>query len=547
MRRSVISIGLLIGALVLAPPASGVATLVTQWGGTGTGNGQFSSAEDVAIGAGGQVYVADPGSGNGRISRFTSDGAFLSTWGGAGTGASQFASPNGVATDTAGNVYVTDLGNARVQKFSADGTFQLMWGWNVDTGGSAGFEICTAQTLPCFIGTSGSGAGQFFNPVGVAVDGANNVYVSEFAGQQRVQKFTSTGAPTGVSWGSVGTADGQFNRPIGLAVDGFGDVYVADRDNARIQKFNSSGVFITKWGTPGSGNGQLQGPEKVAIAPDGFVGVADYTNFRVQRFNALGSFFSVFSTIAGGPTMFRPVSITFDPQGDLYIVNKQDNTILRVRDVPAAGPLTLADLPDPQLGVDVNIDQLAGKVLVGIPKRRAGAGRARASQKGVSFVPLSEARQIPVGSFLDTRKGKLRLQSARNSRGTRQQGDFASGLFQVLQSRKRSARGLTDLVLKGSSFSRCKTAGRGKRRARRSGVEARGSAGRTIRRLRGSANGRFRTRGRRSSATVRGTVWTVTDRCDGTLTKVKRGKVAVRDFRRKKTIVLRAGKSYLAR
>ena len=62
-----------------------------------------------------------------------------------------------------------------------------------------------------------------------------------------------------------------------------------------------------------------------------------------------------------------------------------------------------------------------------------------------------------------------------------------------------------------------------------------------------SAPGRCRTRGRRSAATVRGTVWTVTDRCDGTLTKVTRGKVAVRDFRRKKTIVLRAGKSYLAR
>ena len=70
---------------------------------------------------------------------------------------------------------------------------------------------------------------------------------------------------------------------------------------------------------------------------------------------------------------------------------------------------------------------------------------------------------------------------------------------------------------------------------------------RTIRRLRGRAKGRYRTRGRRSAATVRGTKWTVADRCDGTLTKVKRGKVAVRDFRKKKTIVLRRGKSYLAK
>jgi hypothetical protein len=46
---------------------------------------------------------------------------------------------------------------------------------------------------------------------------------------------------------------------------------------------------------------------------------------------------------------------------------------------------------------------------------------------------------------------------------------------------------------------------------------------------------------------VRGTVWDITDRCDGTLTKVRRGKVVVRDFRRKKNIVLTKGKSYLAK
>lgn len=59
--------------------------------------------------------------------------------------------------------------------------------------------------------------------------------------------------------------------------------------------------------------------------------------------------------------------------------------------------------------------------------------------------------------------------------------------------------------------------------------------------------GRFRTRGRNSSATVRGTVWITSDRCDGTLTKVRRGKVVVRDLRRKRDITLTAGKSYLAR
>jgi hypothetical protein len=46
---------------------------------------------------------------------------------------------------------------------------------------------------------------------------------------------------------------------------------------------------------------------------------------------------------------------------------------------------------------------------------------------------------------------------------------------------------------------------------------------------------------------VRGTIVTIADRCDGTLTRVQRGVVVVRDFRRRRTIVVRAGQSYLAR
>jgi hypothetical protein len=199
-------------------------------------------------------------------------------------------------------------------------------------------------------------------------------------------------------------------------------------------------------------------------------------------------------------------------------------------------PLTLDDLPNPGFATSVNVQSLSGQVLVGLRGASTAAGDARTSQKGVTFVPLSEARQIPVGSFLDTRRGTVRLQSARDSRGTRQNGDFSQGLFQVLQSRR--SRGLTDVVLKGASFARCRRAGRGKR----------ASAAQSIRRrLRANARGRFRTRGRHSAATVRGTIWSVQDRCDGTLTKVTRGRVAVRDFRRKRTVLLRAGKSYLAR
>ena len=193
-------------------------------------------------------------------------------------------------------------------------------------------------------------------------------------------------------------------------------------------------------------------------------------------------------------------------------------------------------LGGPVLGKTVTASVVRGKVFIKVP---GGGASARASQKGTDFEPLAARRSIPVRSILDTRRGTVALRSARNRKGRIQTGRFADGVFQVLQSRKRGAKGLTELRLNGSAskFKRCDGASR----------PARASATRrAIRRLSGKAKGRYRTRGKHSAATVRGTTWTVTDRCDGTLTAVKRGKVAVRDFRLKKTIVVPAGKSYLA-
>ncbi len=177
----------------------------------------------------------------------------------------------------------------------------------------------------------------------------------------------------------------------------------------------------------------------------------------------------------------------------------------------------------PVLGRAVNTAPVSGRVLVKLP--------------GQGFVPLSAAQQIPVGSLVDTSGGTVRLTSAVNARGKVQSGDFSGGVFQVAQSRRGG--GLTDLNLSGGSFGGCASgAGRRAEAARLS---------RVVRRLRGKARGRFRTRGRYSAATVRGTNWSVEDRCDGTLTRVKTGVVDVRDFRARRNVSVRAGKRYLAR
>ena len=70
-----------------------------------------------------------------------------------------------------------------------------------------------------------------------------NIYVAD-AGNNRIQKFNSSG--TYVSqFGSTGSGNGQFSNPFAIAIDGLGNIYVCDNSNDRIQKFNSSGTYIT--------------------------------------------------------------------------------------------------------------------------------------------------------------------------------------------------------------------------------------------------------------------------------------------------------------
>jgi hypothetical protein len=151
-------------------------------------------------------------------------------------------------------------------------------------------------------------------------------------------------------------------------------------------------------------------------------------------------------------------------------------------------------------------------------------------------VALDDAASIPVGSILDARKGTVALSSALPGDHT-QTGIFHGGLFEVRQ--PADPRGMTELVLRGPRPS-CTGAGTARAAAAASGKRRpRGLWGR-------DDHGRFRTRGSNSVATVRGTAWYVEDRCDGTLTRVSKGSVSVRDVRRRRTVIVNAGDSYLA-
>jgi hypothetical protein len=159
----------------------------------------------------------------------------------------------------------------------------------------------------------------------------------------------------------------------------------------------------------------------------------------------------------------------------------------------------------PVLGRSAIVRAVEGRVLV----RSPGEERYRRLSR------LNHV--IPMGSFVDARRGKVRVtvMARRNSERT-STASFSEGKFQITQ--QTGSPYITDLRLAGG-FGACERAAAAAKRKRK-----------RVRGLWGDGKGRFRTSGRYSAATVRGTIWLVEDRCEGTLTRVRRGVVDVDDY-----------------
>jgi len=207
---------------------------------------------------------------------------------------------------------------------------------------------------------------------------------------------------------------------------------------------------------------------------------------------------------------------------------------------PGSASVTPAAPPPPVLFTTENVKPVSGKVYVKLPG--ASAGRAsEALSKGAGFIPLTQARQIPVGSILDTTAGTVALTAASPTKGQLYTGDFSAGVFAMLQA--RGQKGLTQLTLmdtvKRSKV--CTSVGKKASAARK------GLSSKVLGLLKSTDHGKFSTRGGYSSATVRGTAYSVEDTCAGTLTTVTRGSVVVDYFRRHRSVIVKAGHAFLAK
>ncbi len=272
-----------------------------------------------------------------------------------------------------------------------------------------------------------------------------------------------------------------------------------------------------------------------ALAPGQYTAQASQANAQADGVSAPTTFTVTPGAAGGGGTAGGGSSSQQTP-GD------RDND-----GIPDAQDASDGSLP-PVPGKTFDARVVSGDVFIKYPP---GRGPRAAVKPPKGFVALRGAANVPMGAQLDTRKGRVAVTSAHDTSGSASQtADFYDGIFAVTQSTPKAKPAkakvlITDLALKGEpSRSECApikgASAAAARKRKRGGKSVLGG-------LWGNGKGTFRTDGKYSSATVRGTIWLTQDRCDGTLTTVKRGVVSVRDFKRRRTVSVKAGHSYLAR
>jgi hypothetical protein len=310
--------------------------------GTGT-NAMFDEPQGVAVDSAGYIYVADTY--NNEVREITSAGAVKTIAGstgnsgnanGAGSTA-RFNLPTGVAVDGVGNVYVADYANDLIRQISSLGEVSTIAGLATNSGSADGV---------------GSDA-RFNFPIGVAVDGNENLYVADRYNNTireiTPQDVVSTLAGRALKFGKTdGTGtNALFSYPEGVTVDVYGNVYVADSGNNAIRKITPTQAVSTIAGGYGSADGtnsaaKFSFPEGVAIDDVGSLYVADANNATIRKITPVGTNWVV-TTIAGlanvtgssdgtgtNALFYQPDSIAVDNAGNLYVADALNNNIRKL-------------------------------------------------------------------------------------------------------------------------------------------------------------------------------------------------------------------------
>ena len=302
---------------------------------------RFASPKGVASDGAGNLYVVDNWAhairkvvvATGAVTTFA--GGQEGSADGTGTAAG-FYQPSGITGDGTGNLFVTDTGNHTIRKVV------------IATGAVTTFAGKADQSPGS---TDGTGASAHFTLLwGIAADGAGNLYAADGNSVRKIviaTRAVTTLAGSADQMGSVngtGTA-ARFNSPVGIATDGAGNLYVADTGNSTIRKIVIATRAVTTFAGAAGATGGVDGTGLVArftgpnaIASDGggnlYIGDGNGTVRKIAIDSA------TVSTVIGLPgwmgvslgalpaALNVPYGIVVLPTGDLAIVDTIEDSIL---------------------------------------------------------------------------------------------------------------------------------------------------------------------------------------------------------------------------